>query len=118
MKNLEPTKIGMQTNRMIRKLFVMGLNCKQIRAHYNEKGNSELNNYINIYVTNLRKSEVLNVFRERKSCYNQTTTLKDLNGKVKVIFRTMLNQPKYNQEAIEVRGKTYILNWDNVIKSK
>jgi hypothetical protein len=118
MKYSEPTKISMQTNRMIRKLFIMGLDCKQIRAHYNERENSTLNNYINIYVTNLRKSEVLNVFRERKSSYNQITTLKNLDGKVKVIFSTMLNQPKYNQEAIEVKGKTYILNWENVEKIK
>jgi hypothetical protein len=118
MKNMEATKIGMRTNKTIRQLFIMGLDCKQIREHYNEKENTKLNNYINIYVTNLRKSEVLNVFRERKSSYNQITTLKDLNGKVKVIFKTMLNQPKYDQEAIEVKGKTYILNWENVEKTK
>ena len=113
MKN--ETKISLRTNKVIRTLFSMGYNCKQIKEHYAEPQNSKLNNYINVYVTSLRNTETLFVFRDRKSCYNQTTTVKDSNGKVKVIFSTMLNQPKYGQEKLILDGKYYNLNWDNVV---
>lgn len=48
------TPINMRTNKVIRTLVNMGFNCKQIRAHYGEPNNAELNNYINIYVNKLR----------------------------------------------------------------
>lgn len=57
LKNIIMTQVNMLTNKTIRTLFNIGLSCKEIRAHYGEVDNSELNNYINIYVTKLRNSK-------------------------------------------------------------
>jgi|LakMenE22Apr09ns_1017241.scaffolds.fasta_scaffold42399_2 hypothetical protein len=49
------TTVNMRTNKTIRTLLKMGFSVKQIREHYGEPDNTELNNHINIYVTKLRK---------------------------------------------------------------
>lgn len=58
--------------------------------------------------------KTLFVFRERQGAYNQTTTVKDKNGKVKAIYSTMLSQPRKNQETIEINSNLYKLDWQNV----
>lgn len=58
--------------------------------------------------------KTLTVFRDRKSAYNQTTTLKDAEGKVKTTYNTMLNQPRKNQETIEINYNLFKLDWQNV----
>ena len=56
--------------------------------------------------------EILTVHRETKSTYNQVTTLKDSNNKVKSIL-TGYNQPIKRKPFITLRGKMYNLNFEN-----
>ena len=56
--------------------------------------------------------EILTASREKKSTYNCVTTLKDNNGKVKVVL-TGYNQPKKSQKTIEIRKQKYNLKFEN-----
>lgn len=58
----------------------------------------------------------LTVYREWQSAYNQTTILKDSNGKVKAIFNSSLQQPKRAQKELKIKETVYKLNWSNVPK--
>jgi hypothetical protein len=58
--------------------------------------------------------KTLIVFRERISAYNQITTLKDEKGKVKKVYRKMLNQPHRKNKTIKLNNVMYQLNWQNV----
>ena len=58
------------------------------------------------------KTETLTVFRETKSTYNQITTIKDSNNKVKAII-SGYNQPKKTQKEITIRNRTYNLKFEN-----
>jgi hypothetical protein len=42
----------------------------------------------------------LYAYRTRFSSYNQITTIKDIDGKVKAIFSSMLRQPKFGSKTI------------------
>lgn len=57
---------------------------------------------------------ILTVYREWESAYNQRTILKDSNGKVKAIFSSSLRQPKRGQKTIILNCWEFTLNWDNV----
>lgn len=52
--------------------------------------------------------EILTAIREKKSTYNCVTTLKDNQGKVKVVL-TGYNQPTKRQKTIEIRKQKYNL---------
>lgn len=54
---LEPTKVCLRTNKVVRILYNMGFNAKQIREHYNEPENSALNNHINILITKISSND-------------------------------------------------------------
>lgn len=58
----------------------------------------------------------LTVYREWQSSYNQTTILKDSNGKTKAIFSSSIRQPKRNSKTIVINCCIYALNWSNVPK--
>jgi hypothetical protein len=58
--------------------------------------------------------KTLTVFRERQGAYNQLTTLKDAEGKVKATFSSMLSQPRKNQGTIEINSNLFKLDWQNV----
>jgi len=64
--------------------------------------------------------ETLIVYREWIGAYNQQTILKDMQGRVKKIINSPLQQPKYKQLSIDINNKIYCLNWDKVklIKGK
>jgi len=55
--------------------------------------------------------DVLYVFRDRQGAYNQTTTIKDSNNKVKAIFNSMLQQPRKNTKTITINSNTFKLDW-------
>lgn len=56
----------------------------------------------------------LKVERNRTSPYNQTTVLKDSNGKVKAIYNSMLRQPRKGQKTITLNCFVYALDWTGV----
>lgn len=56
----------------------------------------------------------LTVERTWESSYNQITTLKDCNGKVKAIFSSSIRQPKRAQKEIKIKETVYLLDWSNV----
>ena len=56
--------------------------------------------------------EVLTVFREWQSAYNQLTTLKDSEGKVKAIISSSIRQPKKSAKEYVLNGKKYLLKFN------
>lgn len=58
--------------------------------------------------------ETLTVYRDWKNAYSQMTTLKTKDGQVKAIINNSLHQPRRGTETIELRGKTYLLDWSKV----
>lgn len=56
----------------------------------------------------------LTVYREWQSAYSQTTILRDENNKVRGIIASSIKQPKKGQKHLIIKGKQYLLNWDNV----
>jgi hypothetical protein len=60
----------------------------------------------------------LYAYRTRFSSYNQITTIKDIDGKVKAIFSSMLRQPKFGSKTIVINSNSFNLDWRNVIPSK
>lgn len=57
--------------------------------------------------------QTLTVHRDWKSSYNQTTILKDKEGKVKAIFASSIKQPRWKQKTITINCLTYNLDWSN-----
>lgn len=55
--------------------------------------------------------DVLYVFRDRQGAYNQITTIKDSENKVKAIFNSMLKQPRKNTKTIIINSTTFKLDW-------
>lgn len=60
--------------------------------------------------------ETLTVYRDWQSPYNQTTTLKTADNKIKAVLSSSLRQPKRNQKTIVINCNTFLLNWSNVPK--
>ena len=56
--------------------------------------------------------KILTASRETKSTYNQVTTIKDNQGKVKAIL-TGYNQPTKRKPFLTLRGITYNLKFEN-----
>lgn len=57
-------------------------------------------------------TETLIANRETKSTYNQVTTIKDNQGKVKAIL-TGYNQPTKRKPFLTLKGVTYNLKFEN-----
>ena len=57
--------------------------------------------------------QTLTVHRDWKSSYNQTTILKDKEGKIKAIFASSIKQPRWKQKTITVNCWVYNLDWSN-----
>lgn len=58
----------------------------------------------------------LTVFRDWESSYNQITTLKDCNGRVKKIINSSLQQPQRKDKTFTIKGTVYLLDWSNTPK--
>lgn len=57
----------------------------------------------------------LTAHREKLSWFQKITILKDDNGKVRKIFNGV-NQIRKGQPKIALRGKEYLINWQNADK--
>lgn len=55
--------------------------------------------------------KILYVFRDRQGAYNQITTIKDSENRVKAIFNSMLKQPRKNTKTITINSTTFKLDW-------
>jgi len=60
----------------------------------------------------------LKVNREWYSSQVQQTILTDQQGKVKLILSKATQQPRYGLKTIEIRQKTYVLDWSGVITTR
>lgn len=62
--------------------------------------------------------ETLIIIRSWKSAYNQTSTLKTLDGKLKAVITSPNKQPKKNSKTITLKqnGKNieYLLDWSKI----
>lgn len=57
----------------------------------------------------------LTVERERKNAYHITTILKDSKGLIKVIFPSMLRQPRKGTKSIIINCNKFNLDWSKVL---
>jgi len=61
---------------------------------------------------------ILKVNRNWQSAYLQQTILTDQQGKVKLILSKATQQPRHGLKTIEIRQKTYVLDWSGVITTR